>query len=173
MTVQQLSMDKRLQFPAAIIAVSLMLIFPFIIHLIGDPEAGGHWLPMFYAPFAAAVLLNPVIVVVVGLGAPYLNHLLTGAPVLPIVFLLSTELIIFGLVSHQFYRRRPRFIVTAPLAYIFAKVTSSLLFVVLPLTILPVSPGEYFSSSFLNALPGMLVLLVINWLLVRGMERGA
>ena len=171
MSIQQLAKNRPVQIPATIITIILMVIFPFIIHLIGGPLAGSRWLPIFYAPLVAAVLFHPLVAVAAGITAPILNHLLTGAPPLPMVAILSFELVIFGIAVYYLNRRWPAFWAAAPLAYLLAKAGSALLIAVLPFSIAPVSAWQFFSTSLVNAVPGLLVLLLINWLLLKGMQR--
>ena len=173
MSIQQLAKNKPLQIPATIITIFLMILFPFIIHLIGGPVAGARWLPIFYAPFVAAVLFRPGVAIVAALSAPFLNHLITGAPPLPMVVVLSFQLVLFGIIVNQLVRRWPAFWGAAPLAYLLALASSTILLAVLPISLLPVSPWQFFSTSILSALPGLLVLLLINWLLLKGMQRAA
>jgi hypothetical protein len=170
---QLLTKNKPLQIPALLVTIALMLLFPYLIHLIGGPTAGGRWLPIFYAPFVAALLFQPVVAIVAALSAPFLNHLLTGAPALPMAVVLSVELLVFVLLARQMARRWPAFWGAAPLAYLLAKLSSTLLLAILPVTLLPLSPGQFLSSSLAAAWPGLLVLLFINWLTVRGLRRGA
>ncbi len=173
MIVQELRSKRSLQIPAVFITVVMMLILPFFIHLIGGPTAGMRWLPMFYAPFVAVVLFHPMVSIVAGLSAPFLNHLITGAPPLPNVAMLSFELIMFSILSFQLYRRWPAFWGATPLAYLLAKVLSLLLVTFLPVPVVPVTLWQFFNTSLLNAWPGLLVLLLINWLLVRGVQRAS
>jgi hypothetical protein len=171
MSLQQLTRNKTVQIPALIITVTLMLLFPYLIHLVGGPVAGTRWLPMFYAPFVAAILFNPLVAVVAGLSAPFLNYLITGAPPLPMAAILSFELALFGIIAHLLYRRWPAFWGTAPLAYLLAKISSALLLAILPVSLGPLSSWQFFSTSIINAIPGLLILLLINWLLLKGIAR--
>ena len=167
--IEQLRNDKRMQVPATAVSIGLMLLFPFIVHAVGGPAAGGRWLPLFYVLIAAAILFHPLVGVVAGLVTPFLNHLLTGAPPLPIAVLLAVELVLFALVMWQMSQRWPRFWGAAPLAFLVAKIGSMLLLFVVPL--LPAPPTQYFLSSVTTAWPGMLVLLLINFLVVQGLQR--
>lgn len=92
---------------------------------------------------------------------------------MPMVVILSYELVVFGILSQQLYRRWPTFWAAAPLAYLFTKVSSALLLAILPFSLVPTTPWQYFGASLLNALPGLFVLLLINWLLVKGVQRAA
>ena len=169
--IQVLRSDKRVQIPATAVTIGLMLLFPFVVDLIGGPAAGPRWLPLFYMPIVAALLFHPLVGVAAGLATPFLNHFLTGSPALPMAFLLAVELVVFTLVMQLLCRRWPRFWGAAPFAYLVAKVASALVLLVAPMTLLPVSPWQFLSTSLMNALPGLLVLLLINWLVMTGMQR--
>lgn len=170
--VQQLKSDNRIQIPATAVTIGLMLLFPFIVHWIGGPTAGSRWLPLFYVPILAVALFHPWVSIIASLLTPLLNHFLTGAPPLPTAVVLSVELVVFSLVMQQFYQRWPKFWGAAPLAFLVAKIASLLLLFLAPMTLIPVPPWQFFRSSLLNAWPGLLVLLLINWLVVKGLQRG-
>ena len=173
MNVTSLTKNKPLQIPALLVTITLMLLFPYVIHLIGGPTAGARWLPIFYAPFVAALLFNPLVAIIAALSAPFLNHLLMGAPALPMALMLSVELLVFVLLAWQLSRRWPAFWGAAALAYLLAKLSSTLLLAILPVTLLPLPPAQFLSSALIAAWPGLLVLLFINWLTISGLQRGA
>jgi hypothetical protein len=163
--------DLRVQIPAAAVTVALTMLLPFIVHSFGGPPAGARWLPLFYAMFIAAVLFHPLVSLIAGLITPFLNHLLTGSPALPVAILLSFELAVFSVAAYQFSRRRPAFWGAASLAYLLAKVASLVLLAVWPNQLVLATPWQFFTTSLMNAWPGMLVLLAINWLVVKGNGR--
>lgn len=169
--IEQLRSDKRLQIPATAVSVGLMLLFPFIVHTLGGPAAGGRWLPLFYVLIATVMLFHPLVGVLAGLVTPFLNHLITGAPPLSMAVLLAVELVVFALVMWQMARRWPHFWGAAPLAYLVAKIASTVFLFFIPL--LPAPPTQFFLSALTTAWPGLLVLLLINFLLIKGMQRVA
>lgn len=170
MTIEQLKTDRRIQLPATAVTIGLTLLFPFIVHTIGGPTAGARWLPLFYAPFIAVVLFHPAVSLIAGLATPFLNHWLTGAPPWGTAVLLSVELVIFAAACHLLRRRWPRLWVAAPLAYLLALALASLLLVILPGVLIPAAPGAFFTSTLPQAWPGLLVLLLLNWLMVKGIR---
>lgn len=159
--------DLRVQIPAAAVTVALTMLLPFIVHSIGGPPVGARWLPLFYAPFLAAMMFHPLVSLTAGMITPFLNHIATGSPVLPVAIILSFELAVFSVVAYQFSRRRPAFWGAAPLAYILAKVSSLLFLAIWPGQLVQATPWQFFTTSLMNAWPGLLVLLAINWLAVR------
>ena len=122
-------------------------------------------------PFVAAVLFHPVVSIIASLVTPFLNHLLTGMPPQSVALILSFELTIFSVVAILLSRRWPRFWGSAPAAYILAKIASLLLLAILPMLLVPVTPGQFFTTSLMNAIPGLVMLLVINVLTVWGINR--
>lgn len=95
------------------LTVGLMTIFPAVIHALGGSGAGGRWLPIFYAPLAAALLFHPAVALAASLAAPFLNHLLTSFPDLPTAAVLSLELFVFALTMQLIRRRSPHLLVAA------------------------------------------------------------
>lgn len=168
--VRSYEKNLRVQIPAAAATVALTMLLPFIVHSFGGPPVGARWLPLFYAPFLAAMLFHPLVSLSAGMITPFLNHLVTGSPALPIAVILSFELAVFSTVAYQFSRRWPSFWGAAPLAYILAKVASLVLLAVWPNQLVPATPWQFFTTSLMNAWPGLLVLLAINWLAVRAMR---
>lgn len=164
--------EKRaaVQIPATLVTIGLMMLLPFLVHLlppIGGSPIGPRLLPLFYAPFVAAALCHPAVALVASLTVPLLNHALTGSPALNIAAILTFELVIFSLASRFMTQRWPRFWGAAPLAYLIAKLASLLMLIVLPLNLIPAPPLTFFWSSLTTAVPGLIVLLLINFALVK------
>lgn len=172
MTLLTLKQNKTFQIPATVVTVGLMLFIPYIVHSAGGPAAGGRWLPIFYAPFLAALLFSPPVSIVAGVLTPFLNHFLTGMPPLNTAVILSFELLVFSLAAQQLYGRWPRFWLAAPLSYVIAKIASLIVLAILPLNLIPIPAGQFFLNSLQNGWPGLLMLTVINatavWVLARG-----
>jgi len=157
-----------LQFPAALVTLGLMWLFPFLVHLIpvsGPVPLGAQLLPIFYAPLLAAWLFNPIVGIASGLLMPFINNAFTGTPTLEVAVLTSIELSVFSLIFLVFNKSRGRLPLLAPLAVIIGKIVSALLLSIFP--IVPLSPWGYFSSSVISAVPGLLILLALNLALVR------
>ncbi len=156
-----------LQLPAALLTFGLMWLLPLLVHLLpftGPVPVGARLLPIFYAPLLAAWLFHPAVGLLAGLVMPFINHVFTGMPTLPMTVLLSLELVIFCLVllfNRKYWPNLP----LAPLAFIAAKGSSAILLVFVALV--PASPWAYLVSSVQNALPGLLILLVLHLALLR------
>lgn len=167
----QLRYDKRTQISAALVTVALAVLLPFLIHLIGGPTAGARWLPMFYAPLLAALLFHPAVALSAAFVAPFLNHVVTGGPALPMVGILTLELIIFVIAVQLLNRRRPGLVVVPAAAFALAKGSSWVTLSLAP-TILPISATQYFLTSLIAAWPGLLTLTALYLLALGATRRG-
>ena len=167
LNVASLKSDARLQIPAAIVTVVAMIALPALIHLI-PPVNGVSWglrlLPLFYAPFLAALLFHPAVSLIAGFVAPLLNYALTGSPPYEIAVVLSFELVVFSAIILIVERRRPKFPLLAPIALILAKAISAIVLLVSPFAF---GGWSYFSGSLQVSWPALIVLAVLNLLTVR------
>jgi hypothetical protein len=152
--------------------ISLILIaaviFPFLIHLIppynGIP-IGAFLLPMFYIPFVTLFAYDWKVALPIALLAPLLNFQLTGNPNWEFLAVLTLELILFTGIAYWLLKTNKLKWLAAPLGYLGAKIISSLLLIVMPL--LSAVPWEFFLTSLSRALPGIAVLFLINFLLLK------
>lgn len=168
LTLQNLRYKAAFQIPATLITLFLMWLLPLLVHLLplaGPTPPGAIFLPIFYAPLLAAWLFHPLAGLVASLLMPFINFALTGSPALPMAVLLSLELVVFSLALQGLKRRWPRLFFNAPLAFVLGKVVSALLLLIVP--VLPVPPLAYLASSIFNAWPGLLILLGLNFAILR------
>jgi hypothetical protein len=165
--ISSLRQNAIVQVPAALITFGLMWLLPLLVHIVpldGPVPIGARLLPIFYAPLLAAWIFHPAVGLLASLLMPFINHAFTGMPTLPMTVLLSLELVVFSLgllLNKKYWPRLP----LAPLAFIIGKVFSAILLVFV--TVVPASPWAYLVSSVQNALPGLLVLLVLHLALLR------
>ncbi len=152
-----------LQIPATLIVLVLMWGLPILFHASPGPEGlpiGARLLPIYYAPLLAVSLFNPIVPLASSLIMPFINHSLTGMPAMNIAALLSVELTVFSLVLIYARNKGMKQPAIAPLAVMIGKAVSACVLFALPLV--PGSPVEYFTSSVTTALPGILVILVLQ-----------
>lgn len=165
--ISSLRQNAIVQVPAALFTLGLMWLLPLLVHVIplaGPVPVGARLLPIFYAPLLAAWLFHPAVGLLASLLMPFINHAFTGMPTLSMTVLLSLELVVFSLgllLNRKYWPRLP----LAPLAFIVGKVISAILLVFV--AIVPASPWAYLVSSVQNALPGLLILLVLHLALLR------
>ncbi len=144
------------------------VLFPFVIHLIPPHNGysmGAYFLPMFYIPFIALFYYGWKVALPIAILAPIINFLITGNPRWDFLFVLTLELILFtGIVFFLLNHKNIKWI-AAPFGYIGAKVISSLLLFLIPL--MPAAPMEFFLGSLSRALPGIGILSLLNFLLLK------
>lgn len=152
---------------AALLLIASVL--PWLIHLIpphqGTPM-GAILVPLFVVPLVALLWYPPTVALIVAAAGPVLSFLVTGLPQGPMLVLLTAELVIFTLVTGQLLRASTLKWVAAPLAFLFAKTVSLIILTLLPF-LSQVEPLTYFRTSLSVALPGILLLAVINGLGLR------
>ena len=167
-TLTVLRRKPILQIPAALVTLGFMWLFPFLVHLVpvsGTVPIGARLLPIFYAPLLAAWLFHPIVGLASSLLMPFINHAFTGMPTFNVAVMTSIELSVFSIVLLALKKRWSHWPVLAPLAIIAGKAVSTLLLFVFPLV--QASPWAYLTSSVANAVPGLLVLLALNLVLIR------
>jgi hypothetical protein len=146
-----------------------MVLLPIIVHLIpfsGAQPLGAYLLPMFIAPLVAAFYVSPVGLILAAILAPMINNLLTGMPQAPMLYFVTSELIVFSLLVFWMVQKGKMFPGFSALAFLVAN-----LVVMIPriLTLggsltLPVI-GQNLSSLAIS-IPGVLILFAIERLLL-------
>lgn len=129
-------------------------VLPFLFHLIPwsfSVPIGAVWLPMFYAPCAAALLYRPHVGILVSLLAPWLNSLILGRPESHLIVSLTADLFVFTLLIWKISRWFGSAAVL--IAFLTAKLASELLFGDI---------GVLWMKRLAFSLPGMLMLFVIS-----------
>ncbi|PRY85454.1 hypothetical protein [Mongoliibacter ruber] len=156
------------QIKTTVLILITAVIFPFVIHLIPPHNGfsiGAYILPMFYIPFIALFWYGWKIALPVAILAPIINFLISGNPQWGFLTILTLELILFTGIAFLLLRRETFKWIAAPFGYIGAKVISCLLLFVIP--IMPAAPMEFFLGSLSRALPGLGILLLLNFLLLK------
>ena len=153
-----------LQIKATAILLAVASVLPLLVHLIppyqGTPM-GAILLPMFYVPLIAILFYRTHVGLIVAVVAPLISFLITGLPQWQLIALLSFELIAFTLFASQLLRSTLMAWVAAPLAFLLTKAVSAALLTWLPL-MEHTEPLTYLRTSLSYALPGILLLWVIN-----------
>lgn len=167
-----LSIDRKevaKQSVYATLTVGGMVLVPFLIHLIpfsGKSPLGAYLLPMFIAPLVAAFYLSAIGLVAASIAAPLINHMVTGMPTVQVLPLLIIELAIFSLFLSWLVRKNNFFIGMSALAYLIAKVASLGFGIFLNGNSVSPVIFDNFISALWVALPGMLILLILERILI-------
>jgi len=152
------------------LTLAAMVLLPIIVHLIpfsGSQPLGAYLLPMFIAPLVAAFYVSPVGLVLAALLAPMINTALTGMPQVPMLYFVTSELIVFSLLVFWFVQKEKVFPGFSALAFLLAKL------VVMVPKILILSGGLALPAIGQNltglavSIPGILILFAVERLLLR------
>jgi hypothetical protein len=157
--------------PATIATVAFAMLLPFLVHLVppsGGVPLGARLLPIFLAPFLAAVLFHPSVALLASLVTPTLNRLVTGQPAPAMSVWLTVELLVFSGLVLAARERWPRAWFLAPVAYVVAKAVALLALRAAGMTVPGPTDVAGFLTGLANAWPGLLLLLALNAWLVFG-----
>jgi hypothetical protein len=158
------------------VLLALSVMFPFMIHIIPVPEdsqLGPRLLPMFYAPLLAALWGRVRSAAAVALLAPWLNWALTSHPAPPGAVVTMVELSAFVLVVRVLLASvGPRWYLAAP-AYFSGVAAAALVAALLPVLIGGRPPLAWAAQGIVTGGPGIVILMLINWLALRHYPPGA
>lgn len=157
------------------ILISLSVMFPFMIHLLPVPDdvrLGPKLLPMFYAPLLAALLGRTQTALIVALVAPWLNWALTSHPAPRGGVLMTIQLLVFVFSLRALLRSvGSRWFLAAP-AFLASMMAAALVAGVFPSLIGGRGAVAWASQSVVTGLPGIAILVLINWLAIRNYPSG-
>ena len=152
------------------ILLSLSVMFPFMIHILPVPQdsrLGARLLPMFYAPLLAALVGRPATALGVALLAPWLNWALTSHPSPSGAIVLTLQLVVFVVAMRAMLARvAPHWFLVVS-AFLLCIAASALAAAVFPAAIGGREPLAWALQNVSTGLPGLGVLLLINWLVHR------
>jgi hypothetical protein len=158
------------------VLLALSVMFPFMIHLIPVPEDsqwGPRLLPMFYAPLLAALWGRVRSAAAVALLAPWLNWVLTSHPSPPLAVVTMVELAGFVLVVRGLLAGvGPQWYLAAP-AYLAGMAAAAVVTFCFPALIGGRPALAWAAQCVMTGEPGIVILLVINWLALRFYPPGA
>ena len=152
------------------ILLCLSVMFPFMIHILpvpGDAQLGPRLLPMFYAPLLASLWGRARSAWVLALAAPWLNWALTSHPAAPGAIVMTMELLGFVFVLRVLLAGvGARWFLAVP-AYFSGKAAAMLLTMLFPALVGGRPALAWAAQSVAVGVPGIAILVLINWLAVR------
>lgn len=152
------------------ILLTLSVLFPFMIHILPVPEdarIGARLLPMFYAPLLAALLGRTRSAFIVAAVAPWLNWALTSHPAPRGAIVTMLQLLVFAWAVRAMLKQfGARWFLAAP-AYVAGMVAATIVAAIFPDLISGRPVIAWISNSVTMGLPGIGVLVLINWLAIR------
>jgi|GEM_PF-1237113 len=152
------------------VLLCLSVMFPFMVHIIPAPDdgrLGARLLPMFYAPLLSALLARHRTAVGVALLAPWLNWALTSHPPALGAVAMTMELLVFVLSMRAMLARAGACWFLAAPAYVACVAAAALGAAAFPVLIGGRGSLEWAVQSVATGMPGIAILLLINWLVLR------
>lgn len=171
-----MSSDKKLfNLILSAMFLAIAIVLPFLTGQI--PQIGKVLCPMHIPVLLCGFFCGPWYALAVGLTAPLLRFSLFGAPVLiPTGIAMCFELAGYGFASGFLYRHLPR-----KKANVYAALAGAMIFgrlawaatrvVLYGLGKSPFGWAAFFSGAFINAVPGIIVQIVLIPLLVMTLEK--
>ena len=163
----------RLVLAAMFLALALLL--PFLTGQI--PKIGKSLCPMHLPVLLCGFFCGPWYAMAVGFVAPYLRFLLFGMPaIMPDAVVMCVELAAYGLMAGLLYRLLPKTKFSVYVSLIGAMLAGRLVWgaarcVLYGLGKSPFSLTAFVTVGFVNALPGIIVQLVLIPILVIALRR--
>ena len=164
------------QIKQAAVLLTVSMFVPFVFHLLpsyDDASWGPRLLPIFYAPLIAAQHYKPHVSLILAVVPPWLNHLITGAPPVPMAVLLTSELLLFSAWARFLHAKSLPGWVIGPAAYLLGKPLLILLLWLVPNLPGHQDPVGWVLNTTMIAIPGLFVLSLIGLLASRGPHRPA
>ena len=158
----------------AAICLALCLVLPFLTGQI--PQIGSALCPMHLPVLLAGFICGPWWAAAVGLVAPLLRHLIFGMPPILTAIAMAFELLTYGIVSGLLYRLLPKKTGDIYLSLIGAMIVGRVVWGVVQVIILGLSGSAFTWAAFwagaiANAIPGIIVQLVLIPLLVMALKK--
>jgi len=152
------------------ILLCLSVMFPVLIHVLpvpGDEQWGPRLLPMFYAPLLAALWGRKRSAVTLALVAPWLNWGLTAHPSPSGALVMMIELLVFvGVFRMLMAAVGVRWFLAAP-AFLAGLTAAALVVAGVPVLVGGQAAATWAVRSVVIGLPGIAILVLINWAALR------
>lgn len=155
--------------------LALALLLPFLTGQI--PRVGKSLLPMHIPVLLCGFFCGPWYAMAVGFIAPYLRFLLFAMPaVMPDGIVMSVELATYGLVAGLLYRLLPKTKLSVYVSLIGAMLAGRIVwgiarFILYGLGKTSFSFTAFLTIGFVNALPGIIVQIILIPVLVIALRR--
>ena len=165
---------RRLTYSA--ICLALCLVLPFLTGQI--PQIGSALCPMHLPVLLCGFLCGPVWAAAAGAVAPLLRSALTGGfpPLFPTAIAMTFELCTYGLVSGLVWKTGKKTTGHIYRALIAAMITGRIVWGIVTAILLgmgdtPFTWAAFWAGGFANAIPGIIVQLILIPLLVMALRK--
>lgn len=159
----------------AAVCLTLCMVLPFLTGQI--PQFGGMLCPMHIPVLLAGFLCGSGWAAAVGLAAPVLRYLLFGMPpLLPVGFAMTFELVAYGVAAGLLYRVLPKKKGSVYAALVGAMLVGRAVWGAAAKIIYGAMGMEFtwelfFAGAFLDAIPGIMLHLVLIPALVLALKK--
>ena len=159
------------------LCLALCMVLPFLTGQIR--EIGNMLCPMHLPVFLTGFLCGPWYGLAVGAIAPLLRFFLFGRPIFfPSGLAMCFELAAYGLISGLLYRRLPRKNASLYISLVSAMllgraVWGAVMVCIAGLSEVTFSWAAFMTQAFLNAIPGIVIQLLLIPVLVLAVQRAA
>lgn len=159
----------------AAVCLALCMVLPFLTGQI--PEIGSMLCPMHIPVLLCGFLCGPAWAAVTGAAAPLLRFMIFGMPPLfPVGVAMCVELATYGAVSGLMYHALPRRTGNVFVSLITAMAAGRVVWGVVRLALSGVSGtaftwSAFIAGAFTQAIPGMILHLVLIPVIVMGLEK--
>ncbi|MDO5755427.1 MAG: ECF transporter S component [Tissierellia bacterium] len=160
---------RKLVYTALLLALGILL--PMIFHTAA--MSGVIFLPMHIPILLAGFIVGPWYAALLGFITPIINHLLTGMPPVPVVYTMTLELIIFGIIAGLMYQNTNRVLLSLLVAMIGGRIVAACGIFILAqlLTAVDFSFKTYFTAAFVTGIPGLIIQIILIPLIVTAYEK--
>ncbi|MDD3346138.1 ECF transporter S component [Oscillibacter sp.] len=163
------------QLVSAGICLALCMVLPFLTGQI--PQIGSALSPMHIPVLLAGFLCGPWWAVAVGAVAPALRFVLFGMPpIFPTGLAMSFELAAYGLVAGLLYARLPKKTVNIYVSLVGAMLVGRIVWGIVQVVLSGVTGaaftwGAFLAGAFINAVPGIIVHILLIPVLVMALQK--
>ena len=155
--------------------LAIALVLPFLTGQI--PQIGGALCPMHLPVLLCGFFCGPWFALAVGAIAPLLRFLLFGMPpLIPSGVAMSFELAAYGLASGLLYRHLPMKRCSVYISLLSAMLAGRIVWAAARIVLYGLGASEFgwsafLAGAFLNAVPGIIVQIVLIPILVMSLQK--
>lgn len=151
--------------------IAIGILIPTVFHFAGIN--GAIFLPMHIPVLISGFILGPALGAIIGFITPFLNHILTGMPPTPVLWIMLVELTIYGLLSGlTFKKMNIKLMPSLIISMIIGRIGAVLALLVLQKAFnIPMpSISSYIYGITITAIPGIVIQIILIPLLMKAYE---
>ncbi len=168
------SRTNIMQLTIAAMCLALAMLLPFITGQI--PSIGNMLCPMHIPVFLCAFFCTWKWAAVVGFSAPLLRFMIAGVPHMPMGIAMCFELATYGIVASVLYKVLPKSKASIYISLISAMILGRIVWgagrlVIAGVTAMPFTWQLFIGGAFLEAIPGIIIQLILVPIIVMAAEK--